>query len=121
MKSRNHKNQTINDAVNKGFYTYNDRRCKTCQIANFEKACSSSSTKKRHDINQSINCKTKNVCYLVTCKACADQYVSETKRQLYHRMNGHKSVIKLKKKSLPMVKHFDSCSAEDFEVTAIEK
>ena len=36
-------------------------------------------------------------------------------------MNGHKSDIKLKKRSLPIVKHFDSCSAESFEVTAIEK
>ena len=61
------------------------------------------------------------MCYLVTCERYADQYVGETKRQLNHRMNGHKSDIKLKKKSLPIVKHFDSCLAENFEVTANEK
>ena len=57
----------------------------------------------------------------MTCERCADLYVGETKRQLNHRMNGHKSDIKLKKKSLPIVKHFDSCLAENFEVTTIEK
>ena len=36
-------------------------------------------------------------------------------------MNGTKSDIKLKKKSLPIVKHFNSRLAENFEVTAIEK
>ena len=39
---------------------------------------------------------------------------------MWDLMNGHKSDIKLKNKSLPIVKHFDSCSAENFEVTAIE-
>ena len=61
------------------------------------------------------------MCYLVTCERCAHQYVGETKRQLKHHMNEHKTDIKLKKKSLPIVKHFDSCLAENFGVTAIEK
>ena len=98
QKSRNHKDQTINDTVEKGFHSCNDRRCKTYQVANFGKAYSGSSTKMSNDINQSINCKTKNVCYLVTCERSTDQYVSETKRQLNHRMNEHKSDFKLKEK-----------------------
>ena len=57
----------------------------------------------------------------MTCERCADQYVGETKRRLNHCVNGHTSDIKLKRKSLPIVKHFDSCLAENFEVTAIEK
>ena len=60
------------------------------------------------------------MCYLVTCKRCADQYVGETKRQLNHRINGHRSDTKLKKKSLPIVKHFDNCLAKNFEVATIE-
>ena len=82
---------------------------------------SSSSTMKSYDISQSINYKTKNVCYLVSCKGCADQYVGETKRQLNHHTNGHKSDIKLKKKGLLILKHFDSCLAETFEVASTEK
>ena len=38
-----------------------------------------------------MNCKTKNVCYLLTCDSCDDQYVGETKRQLNHRINRHNS------------------------------
>ena len=60
-KSRNHEDQTSNDVVDKGFFCCNDRSCKTCQVPNFGKAYGSSSTKKSYDINQSINCKTKNV------------------------------------------------------------
>ena len=72
-KSCHYEDPTINDAVDKGFYSCNDRCCKTCQVPTFGKACDSSSTNKNYDINESINCKTKNVCCLVTCKGCADQ------------------------------------------------
>ena len=61
------------------------------------------------------------MCYLLTCESCDDQYFSETKRQLNHRINGHTSDIRLKKKSLPTVKHFEKCSPTNFNVTAIEK
>ena len=57
----------------------------------------------------------------MTCGSCKQQYVGETKRQLSHRMNGHKSDIKLQKKSLPIVKHFNKCPTDEFQVTAIEK
>ena len=58
-----------------------------------------------YNINQGMNCKTKNVCYLLICESCDDQYVGETKRQLNHGINGHNSDIRLKKKSPP--KHFE--------------
>ena len=43
------------------------------------------------------------------------------KRQLNHRINGHNSDIRLKKKSIPIVKYFEKCSPTNFNVTAIEK
>ena len=109
-ESRSHKDQDANSAVQKGFTSCEDKRCKTCKAGKFGKSFNSSSTGIRCNINQEMNCKTKNVCYLLTCGSCDDQYVGETKRQLNHRINGHNSDIGLKKKSLPIVKHFEKCS-----------
>ena len=105
-ESRSHKDQVANSVVEKGFTSCEDKRCKTCKAGNFGKSFNSSSTGICYNINQEMNCKTKNVCYLLTCESCDDQSVGETKRQLNHRINGHNSDIRLKKKSLPMVKHF---------------
>ena len=116
-----HKDQDANSVVEKGFTSCEDKSCKTCKVRNFGKSFNSSSTGLFYNINQETNCKTKNVCYLLTCESCDDQYVGETKQQLNHRINEHNSDIRLKEKSLPVVKQFEKCSPTNFNVTAIEK
>ena len=120
-ESRNHKDQDANSVAEKGFTSCEDKRCKTCKAGKFAKSFNSSSRGICYNINQEMNCQTKNVCYLLTCESCDDHYVGETKRQLNHRINGHNSDIRLKKESLPVVKHFEKCSPTNFNVTAIEK
>ena len=120
-ESRSHKDQDANSVVEKGFTSCEDKRCKTCKARNFGKSFNSSSTGICYNINQEMNCKTKNVYYLLTCESCDDQYVGETKRQLNYRIKSHNSDIRLKKNGLPIVKHFEKCSPANFNVTAIEK
>ena len=97
-ESRSHKDQDANSVPEKGCTSCEDKGCKTCKAGNFGKSFNSSSTGICYNINQEMNCKTKNVCYLLTCESCDDQYIGETKRQLNHRINGHNSDIRLTKK-----------------------
>ena len=73
-----HKDQDANSAVEKGSTSCEDKCCKTCKAGNFGKSFNSSSTGVCYNINQEMNYKTKNVCYLLTCESCDDQYVGET-------------------------------------------
>ena len=41
-----------------------------------------------------MNCGTKNVIYLISCRKCAVQYVGETSQTLRCRFNNHRSRLK---------------------------
>ena len=76
---------------------------------------------KKHQIKQSLTCKSKNICYLINCKHCNQQYTGETKREFHLRLNSHTSDIKLNQKSTRMVKHFSECSLENIQPIILEK
>ena len=43
--------------------------------------------------NLNLNCKSKNLIYLIECKKCTKQYIGETKRQLHERFGEHRRSI----------------------------
>ena len=53
----------------------------------------SSTTGITYNIHQKLNCNSRNVIYLLTCKTCGIQYVGETSTRFRERMNNHKSAI----------------------------
>ena len=76
---------------------------------------------KKHQIKQSLTCKSKNICYLINCKHCNQQYTGETKREFHLRLNSHTSDIKLNQKSTGMVRHFSECGLENIQPIILEK
>ena len=50
-------------------------------------------TKRRYKIRQNVNCQSRNVIYLVTCKKCKKQGVGET-INFKSRMANYRSCIK---------------------------
>ena len=44
-------------------------------------------------MNDNLNCKSKNLVYLIECKKCTKQYFGETKRQLHERFGEHRRSI----------------------------
>ena len=78
-------------------------------------------TAKKHKIQQSLNCKSKNICYLINCKHCNQQYTGETKREFHLRLNSHTSDIKLNQRSTGMVRHFSECGSENIQPIILEK
>ena len=76
----------------------------------------------RFNIKQNINCGSKNIIYLITCRKCNLQYVGETSRTLRERATDHRSNICTHKKT-PIGLHFnsDNHTYKDLEIVAIEK
>ena len=85
------------------------------------KSESSRKTQKKHQIKQPVTCETENVCYLINCAKCYDQYIGETSPQFHERMNNHKSGIRTNKKSNGMVRHFSKCGIQNLKPTVLKK
>ena len=68
-----------------------------------------------------LNCKSKNIIYLITCKKCNIQYVGETTTPMRERVNKHRATIKKHEKDLHIVRHFSTCcSIDDLTIQPIE-
>ena len=89
-----------------------DPRCAFCKEGDFSTSITSHHNSKTHNIKQSVTCKSNNVCYLIDCSKCKQQYVGETELEFHCRMNSHKSDIRLENKSNGMVRHFSKCGIE---------
>ena len=83
----------------------------------------SSSTNRTYPISQILNCKSKNVIYLVTCKKCNVQYVGSTSNEFKIRFRNHKSSMITKKRTCEVAIHFNKepHALADFEFLIIEQ
>ena len=99
------------------------------------KTFTSTRTGHTYHIREQVNCKSKNVIYLVDCAKCREvQYVGETGQTVSKRFHGHRSDIKRQPKTAPGLKdtikreslvarHFQSTghSVDHLRVTVIEQ
>ena len=69
-----------------------------------------------------MNCGTKNVIYLISCRKCAVQYVGETSQTLRCRFNNHRSRLK-QLCGLYLYHHFssDGHTLDDISIMPIEE
>ena len=81
-------------------------RCKTCNHINATKTIRSNYTRRQYNIKYPLNCKSRNVIYLITCTVCNKQYVGETQRMLSDRFTDHRSNISTRKDT-PIANHFN--------------
>jgi len=63
-------------------------------------------TKTNINLTEPLNCKSKNVLYIISCRICNMQYIGITDRQLNERFTNHRSTIK-NKKSTAIAIHFN--------------
>ena len=96
-------------------------RCKNCPFVPRTHVVRNNSNNKLFHLNQHLDCASKNLIYLISCKKCPKQYVGETKNTLRQRSSAHRSDIKLKKET-PVAFHFnlDDHSIQDLIITPIE-
>ena len=71
------------------------RKCMCCKAIVCNKTFGSSITGKKFILDSEgiINCKTKNVIYLLSCKSCGLQYVGKTSQHLHQRLSGHRQCV----------------------------
>ena len=77
-----------------GVYKCNHPRCLTCPFLQEDQTkYIFSATNEKRRINDNLNCKSKNLIYLIECKKCTKQYIGETKRQLHEHFGEHRRSI----------------------------
>ena len=92
-------------------------------ISEFPKERMSACTGRLYSIRQELNCRSKNVIYLGTCKACKVQYVGSTSNELKVRFRNHKLAMLTNKATCELAVHFNKKEhhMSDFEFIVIEK
>ena len=68
-------------------------RCVVCNFVETTDMYYSKSLKTFYPINAAMDCRSKNVIYLIECNSCSMQYIGETKRTFAIRANQHRRDI----------------------------
>jgi len=112
-----------------GCFRCNKSQCVTCDIITECQNFISATTGEIFSINSKMNCDSKNLIYLYSCKLCRHQYVGETNQTLRERANGHRYEIRRKNKDHPLYSHllnfhfpdpYDNHDDDNFTLTPIE-
>ena len=78
-------------------YEVSSKRCKTCFHIVEGDSFTSNITNVKYNVvspNSDMDCSTRNVIYLITCRKCGVQYVGKTSQTLRCRLNNHHNRLK---------------------------
>ena len=100
--------------------------CNSCPICPFVQPCKNikaTSNNKTVDINASVNCKSRNIIYCITCQKCRLQYIGESERSIHERLSEHKAYVANKQLSKATGAHFNlpGHSVSEMKVSILEK
>ena len=70
------------------------KRCLICKHISEGSSFTSNITKKKYSPNSDMDCSSRNVIYLISCKKCGVQYIGKTSQTLRSRMNNHRYRLK---------------------------
>ena len=102
------------------------KKCNKCPICPFVqngKSVKATATNTQVDINTSVNCKSANIIYCISCTKCRVQYIGESERSLQERFSEHRGYVANKQLTKATGQHFNlpGHGASDMLVTIIEK
>ena len=97
--------------------------CLTCPYSIPGKLIKSTASEFKTEVNTSVNCKSSNIIYLITCKHCRQQYVGETERTANKRLIDHRGYVSRNDDSKSTGQHFNlpGHSSSDIQFQIIEK
>ena len=98
-------------------------RCKMCLHINNKNTFISTQTNESFQCQNSTNCNTNNIIYLITCNRCKSQYVGQTQHNLQTRFRNHRFNINNKNMHDTIGYHFNTNkhNLKDMSVQIIEK
>ena len=104
-----------------GMTKYNN--CPICPFVQEGKSVRSTVSNYTVDINQQVNCQTRNILYCISCAKCSIQYVGESERTLQDRFSEHKGYAINQEVNKATGQHFNlkGCKVSDMRVSIIEK
>ena len=91
----------------RGTHKCGSRRCDVCNYLIVGDRFSSLTTGTSYTINRGFDCNSRNVVYLINCKACGFQYVGSTTTKFRLRFNNHKSRLRAHSRMLTVDKESD--------------
>ena len=97
------------------------RQCHACPYIKEEKQLKCGETIWK--LSKELNCKDKNVIYMIECSKCYSKYIGETERELKDRISDHKTYIRSEKLNQPVGEHFNlpGHSIDNLTVIILEK
>ena len=101
------------------------KRCMTCTHIMTGSTFVSNISGRKYDVScrdSILNCSSKNVIYLISCRECGVQYIGKTSQMLRNRLNNHRNRIK-QLYNLFLYNHFnsDGHKLEDIAIMPIEE
>ncbi len=91
-------------------------RCGTCSIIT-EDSKFTFCEDKLFTVKTNMNCRSKNVIYVLTCAGCGEHYIGETGMQLNDRVTVHRQQIRDPNvRCITVSKHIDECGNGQFTV-----
>ncbi len=73
---------------------------------------------KQFDVKYNMNCNSKELIYVITCRGCNQQYIGETGDTLRNRTRVHRQQINdIKTRQISLSEHIDKCSSIDIKFT----
>ena len=102
------------------------RKCNNCPICPYVttgQTVKSTQTNYSVDINMGVDCKTKNIIYMLGCKKCKMQYIGETHRTIQDRFSEHLGYVRNNHTNKVTGEHFNSKGHKqsDMSITVVEK
>ena len=94
--------------------------CKCCSHINLTSSFFNTARDRFFFIENSFNCSSKDVIYIISCLKCNKLYVGQTARMIRDRLNNHRSDIKLKRPTAISL-HFNEPghSVRDLKITPV--
>ncbi len=105
-----------------GSHKCTDKRCATCKTIVEGDTIKITSTGLIFHIKSNMNCKSKNVLYIITCSKCSAQYVGKTHTSLAKRNTLHRQHINhAHYRKLEMSTHIDECGNKKYSIVPFYK
>jgi hypothetical protein len=88
-----------------------DKRCGTCPYLIEAGSFTFRGQTQEFKINQSMNCGTQNLLYVIECQGCFENYIGQTSTTLRSRIRVHKQQINQPQyRNCPVSKHISDCA-----------
>ena len=100
-----------------------NKPCSICPYVKVQKVVKSTANDKVINLHKQHTCDDRNICYIIECKKCRQQYIGETDRTLRERFLEHRGYVRREEEEKATGFHFShgAHTMADMTVSVIER